>query len=363
MKEDMNRPLTQPLPEQNRGASSALDGERRIVLWPEKVYSLAPPRTSLVKRMRCGERAGVRGILVALYLCVTSLHARNLDVVIVAGAPGTEEYGKKFNTQVEAWKTACAKGGVPMEIIRGDQTTAKLEKRLAAAKPERSLWLVLIGHGTFDGREAMFSAEGPDFDVKQLSDWLKPLKQEVAIIHTASASGGFLKSLSGKSRIVITSTKSADEVFYARFGEHFAEAIGGLADADLDQDKQVSLLEAFRHASKAAATFYENEGRLATEHALIEDNGDGAGTRNEVLDAAAPPQAGTAMDGDRAAQLVLVLSEEEQKLTDAQRSTRDGLERELKALKEQRTKLNDDDEYYTKLEALMRKLGEVYTQR
>ena len=290
-------------------------------------------------------------------LCIAMLsallHARNLDVVIVAGAPGTEEYGKKFTAQVEAWKTACAKGEVPLEIIRGGETTAKLSKRLADAKADRSLWLVLIGHGTFDGREAKFSAEGPDFDVKQLSDWLKPLKQEIAIIQTASASGGFLKSLSGKSRIVITSTKSPDEVFYARFGEHFAEAIGGLAEADLDQDKQVSLLEAFRHASKAAVTFYENEGRLATEHALIEDNGDGVGTRYEMIEGAA--------DGARAAQLVLVLSEEEQKLTDAQRSTRDGLERELKSLKDQRAKLSAD-EYYTKLEALMRKLGEVYSK-
>lgn len=297
-------------------------------------------------------------ILLATTLCAAP---RALDVVIVVGAPGAEEYGKKFTAQVEAWKNACAKGEVPMEIIRGEETTVQLAKRLADSKPERSLWLVLIGHGTFDGREAKFSAEGPDFDVKQLSDWIKPLKQEVAIIHTASSSGGFLKSLSGKSRIVITSTKSPDEVFYARFGEHFAEAIGGLPEADLDQDKQVSLLEAFRHASKAAAMFYENEGRLATEHALIEDNGDGVGTRSEIFDAAAPPQTGLALDGDRASQLVLVLSDEEQKLTDAQRSTRDGIERELKSLKEQRAKLGDE-EYYTKLEALMVKLGEVYSK-
>ena len=73
----------------------------------------------------------------------------------------------------------------------------------------------------------------------------------------------------------MTATKSPDEVFYARFGEYFAEAIGGLEDADIDQDRQVSLLEAFRHAAAAAATFYDNEGRLATEHALIDDNGDG----------------------------------------------------------------------------------------
>ncbi len=290
-----------------------------------------------------------------------TLHAapRALNIVIVVGAPGAEEYGKKFSAQVDAWTSACSKAGIVPEVFRGEKTTAELEQRLAKANPEHALWLVLIGHGTFDGREAKFSAEGPDFDVKQLSGWLKPLTQEVAIIHTASASGGFLKSLSGKNRIVITSTKSPDEVFYARFGEHFAEAVGGLEEADLDQDKQVSLLEAFRHASKAVATFYENEGRLATEHALIDDNGDGVGTRSELFGLDTPVAAGTAIDGERAAQMVLVLSEEEQQLTDAQRSARDGLERELKALKEQRAKLGEDV-YYTKLEALLRKLDEVY---
>jgi len=299
-----------------------------------------------------------------LLLLAPLLHAapRELDVVIVLGAPGTEEYGKKFKTQVDAWTNACKKAGITPAVIRGEKTTGELESRLTASDPTHSLWLVLIGHGTFDGREAKFSAEGPDFDAKQLAGWIKPLKQEVAVVHTASASGGFLKPLSGKNRIIITSTKSPDEVFYARFGEYFADAIGGLPEADLDQDKQVSLLEAFRHASKAAATFYENDGRLATEHAVIEDNDDGIGTRSEVFGSDAPVPAGMAVDGERAAQMVLVLSEEEQQLTDAQRSTRDALERELKTLKEQRAKLKEDD-YYSKLESLLRKLGEVYEKK
>ena len=297
-------------------------------------------------------------------LFASLLHAapRQLDVLIVLGAPGTEEYGKKFQTQLEAWTNACTKAGLTPAVVRGETTTEELEKRLTASDPSHSLWLVLIGHGTFDGREALFSAEGPDFDAKQLAGWIKPLKQEVAVIHTASASGGFLKLLSGENRVIITSTKGPDEVFYARFGEYFAEAIGGLPEADLDQDKQVSLLEAFRHASKAADTFYIQEGRLATEHALLEDNGDGIGTRSEVFSSDAPTPAGMALDGARAAQMVLVLSAEEKQLTDAQRSTRDALERELKTLKEQRTKLKED-EYYTKLESLLRKLGEVYEKK
>jgi hypothetical protein len=54
-----------------------------------------------------------------------------------------------------------------------------------------------------------------------------------------------------------------------------------------------------------------------------------------------------------------VLSDEEKKLTDEQRKKRDALEVELKKLKGQRVTLGDD-EYYAKLEKLLRQLSEVY---
>ncbi len=49
----------------------------------------------------------------------------------------------------------------------------------------------------------------------------------------------------------------------------------GAIVADLDKDGQVSLLEAFLIASRRTLEFYKVEGRIATEHALIDDNGDG----------------------------------------------------------------------------------------
>lgn len=351
------RPLTRPLPEANRDDDAHPRRGEEICSLNATTRIPSPRRRHSLETVSTSGRGWVRGIILTFAALFTSLlQARNLDVIIVRGADGAEEYGKKFTAQVEAWSAACAKAGLAPEVFKGEKTAAELEKRLSQIKPDHTLWLVLIGHGTFDGREAKFNSEGPDFDAKQLAGWLAPLKQEVVVINAASASGGFVRPLTGKGRVIITASKSPDEVFYARFGEHFAEAISGLAEADLDQDKQVSLLEAFRHASKTAATFYENEGRLATEHALIEDNGDGAGTRRESLES---PPAEAKLDGERAAQLVLVLSEEEKQLTDAQRAKRDALERDLKTLKEQRAKLSDDD-YYSKLEKLLRELGDVY---
>ncbi len=301
-------------------------------------------------------------LLANLWLGLAAAPARDVEVLIVVGASGTEEYGRLFDAQVTAWKDACAKGAVGLNLIGRDESAedaAKLEAALkqAAAKPAGQFWLVMIGHGTFDGREAKFNLRGPDISAKQLGDWLKPLQRELVLIQTASASAGFLPPLIGKNRVIISATKGADEVFYTRFGEFFAPAIAGLPEADLDQDKQVSVLEAFLSASKKTAEFYEKEGRLATEHALLEDNGDGTGTRSEIFEGvkAKEPKA----DGTRAGQIALVLSEEEMKLTDDQRQQRDALERELEVLKGKRAELGDD-RYYADLEKLMRSLADVY---
>ncbi|GAA5145181.1 hypothetical protein GCM10023213_36410 [Prosthecobacter algae] len=308
--------------------------------------------------------------LVLLLTLATALSAqlptREVQVLLALGAPGSNEYAPLFQAQVTAWKQACEKAGLTLQIIGQDtpakdapsdlaQLTTALQQ--ACTKSTGQLWLVLIGHGTFDGREAKFNLRGPDLSARQLAEELKPLTQELILIHTASASAGFLPPLIGKNRVLISATKGPDEVFYTRFGEHFAPAIAGLPEADLDQDRQVSLLEAFLHASHQTAEFYEKEGRLATEHALLEDNADGQGTRAEAFVGvqAQSPQS----DGARAAQIALVLTEEEQKLTEAQRLKRDTLERALEALKTQREKLGED-RYYTDLEKLLRELAEVY---
>jgi hypothetical protein len=301
------------------------------------------------------------GWLLSLYLfsaCFASEAQRDVEVLIVTGAPGEEEYAKKFEKQVTTWKAACENSGIAVQVIGKDVHDAEaLEAALkkAATKSAGQFWMVLIGHGTFDNREVKFNLRGPDVTAKQFATWCQPIQRELIFIDGGSSSAGFLQPLSGKNRIIVTGTKSADEVYYTRFGEFFAPAIAGDLAADLDQDKQVSILEAFRHASKLAAEFYEKEERISTEHALLEDNGDGVGTRSEVFS----KEAKDIKDGARAGQVALVLSEEELKLTDAQRAKRDELERKLETLKTKRVEMNEES-YYAELEALLRQLADVY---
>ena len=291
---------------------------------------------------------------------------RDVDVIVVVGAEGTEEYGKKFKEQADAWKAACDKAAVKFEIVGTAKEKADDAKRLEgrlkgeAAKTTGALWLVFIGHGTFDGREAKFNLRGDDITPAQLGAWLKPVKREVVFIDTTSASAPFAKAVAGSGRICVSSTKSADEIYFARFGEHFAKVIGGDLQADLDQDKQVSVLEAFLFASKKVAEFYETDGRLATEHSIIDDNGDGIGTRAEIFDGVNPGKTadGSKPDGDRARQISLVLSDEDAKLTDAQRVRRDELERDIRAL-DAKSK-SKDAAYYAEMEKLMIELAKIY---
>ena len=121
-----------------------------------------------------------------------------------------------------------------------------VEQSKASRQP---LWIVLIGHGTYDGREAKFNLRGADVTDLELAEWLSPVKRQVVVINCASASGPFINRLSGPNRVVVTATKSGFEMNFARFGQYLAEAIAD-PRADLDKDGQVSLLEAYLTAEQ-----------------------------------------------------------------------------------------------------------------
>ena len=232
--------------------------------------------------------------------------------------------------------------------------------RKAKATPE-PLWIVLIGHGTYDGREAKFNLRGPDVTDLELSEWLAPYKRPVVVINCASASGPFINRLSGSNRVVVTATKSGYETNFARFGQYLAEAITD-PRADLDKDGQVSLLEAFLTASSRVEEYYRTHSQLATEHALLDDNGDRLGTpANWFRGVRATQRAkdGAALDGIRAHQLHLIPSDRERAIPAEKRQRRDQLELSIAALRDQKAKLGEE-EYYVRLEKLMVELARLY---
>jgi hypothetical protein len=288
-------------------------------------------------------------------------------VVLVVGAPGEPEFGSNFVQQVRLWGKLCDRAGVRTVRLGLSDTNAvedhELLKQALAAEPSDSaepLWLALIGHGTFDGKEARFNLRGPDVSNTELAEWLRPFRRPLVVVNCASASAPFLKSLSGTNRVVITATRSGSELNFSRFGEQFAKALADPA-SDLDKDGQVSLLEAFLIASRQVAEFYTTEGRLMTEHALIDDNGDGLGTPADWfrgVRATKKARDGASLDGMRANQLFLVRSAQEQALPGEVRARRDALELWVARLRESKSQMSEAD-YYSRLESILLELARL----
>jgi len=287
--------------------------------------------------------------------------------LVVTGAPGTEEYGQLFAEWGSQWKSAAEQAGATFhQVGKPDDDMAKdaLMKFLQQETKEspQPLWIVLIGHGTYAGKQAKFNLVGPDLEATELAAWMKDFKRPLVIINCSSCSAPFLKGLSAKGRIVITATRSGHEQNFCRLGGFLAATMSDLS-ADLDKDGQVSLLEAWLTAARRTAAFYEQEGRLATEHSLLDDNGDAKGTASDwfrgLQVTKKSAEEGLLPDGLRAHQLHLIPSEAERKLSAEQRTRRDALELDLARLRTKKSKLKEET-YYDRLEKLLLEMGRIY---
>lgn len=332
----------------------------------------------------CGKESGSpiwRGLLqscallsVGLFCLLASakeeaaIGADQVTVFVVAGAIGDAEFQTDFTGQVETWRKIATQAGAKLVTIGTeaaspaadrDQLKTALEAEPKAGAGE--LWLVLVGHGTFDGKEAKFNLRGRDLSSAELAEWLKPFQRPLAIIDTSSASAPFLAKLAGPKRVVVSSTRSGFEQNYTRFGKYFAEAMAD-AKSDLDKDGQVSLLEAFLRGAQRTIEFYKTEGRLATEHALIDDNGDGMGTPAEWfrgVRATKRARDSAPVDGVRAQQFTLLRSPAEQQLPIEIRERRDKIELQIAELREAKARMKEPA-YFRELERLLLELALLY---
>jgi len=287
-------------------------------------------------------------------------------VILVVGAPGEAEFGSNFVRQASSWQKACTTNCKVTTIgLETNQFSDydQLKKSLEAEPPEgaAALWLVLIGHGTFDGKEARFNLRGPDVSATELAQWLKPFHRPLAVIDTSSSSAPFLNKLSATNRVIITATRSGNEQNLTRFGQYLAETLDN-PEADLDKDGSISLLESFLMASRKTAEFYKAEGRLATEHALLDDNGDAMGTPADWfrgLRALKKPKENAAVDGLLAQQFCLKPAITDQNLTAQEVARRNALERAVLLHREKKEKM-PEEAYYTELEKLLLALAKSY---
>jgi arsenate reductase-like glutaredoxin family protein len=246
------------------------------------------------------------------------------------------------------------------DIVKARSTKAEVAKVFAGLadklKADDLLFVLIVGHGTSDGEVSKINLPGPDVTDQELAQWLKKIKSKYrVIVNTTSASGGFVKSLSAKDTVVITATRSANEKNDTLFPKFFIEAFGS-PEADVNKDNAVSLAEAFNYAVKKVEAVYKDAGKIITEHALLDDNGDGVG--HTALDAKEG-------DGLLASSLMLgssPIAQVAEKTNDPELkrllAERQGIEQSVNELRSKKDQL-PADKYQADLEELLVKLSRV----
>ncbi len=236
--------------------------------------------------------------------------------MIVCGLPGDDEHRKLFAETVEklhkamtgrygfAGSEVLVRFGVETQPGDGPALSAsrglsnregiaadveEMRKRLA---PDDTLWVIVIGHGHYDGRHSYWNIPGLDLDGRAFAKLFEGLKaREQVFLITTAASGFFLKPMAAPGRIVITATEADQEVNETLFPLGLAEVLTKAPEGiDRDKDGKVSVFELYLAVVANVMQRYLDDELLSTEHAKLDDNGDGHGS--ELQESYLPPELG-----------------------------------------------------------------------
>ena len=211
--------------------------------------------------------------------------------VIVQGASGDPQYAKlheswaatlstvlKDRLRLEPSKiiTLTEQAKDPALRSTAENVRAVLGRLAKESKTDDLVFVMLIGHGSGDAAAAKFNLVGPDIATDEWAALLKPIAARIAFVDSTSSSFPFVAAISGPNRVVITATHNYGQRYHTVFPDAFIQALMA-PEADSDKNGRISILEAFTHASRLVAQHYEQNDRMATENAVLEDTGDGKG--------------------------------------------------------------------------------------
>jgi hypothetical protein len=191
--------------------------------------------------------------------------------------------------------------GGDSDIIRSARRATRKEiERLAGELRARfdsadGLWVIVVGHSHYDGRMSWLNLPGPDlhqFDFAQLFEGLT-LREQVFLL-TTPTSGFYIAPLSAPGRVIITATQDDWETNETEYPHELARVLSQPLDEkmlDADEDGSLTVFDLYVTVARNLAQSYLERELLATEHPLLDDNGDGRGVEVQ-LDFLTPDQGG-----------------------------------------------------------------------
>lgn len=292
----------------------------RIVPLIAVALALVTPQPPAPPSAVPGVPPGVAAVAVAAPAVTTPPRVRH--ALILCGHPGDAEHAKSFADTVLKLRDGLAKTvGIPPErqhVVFGadapkglpgatgpatrEAVTAAVEAVRKALGPDDGLWVVCLGHGHHDGRQAWWNLPGPDLSAAEFGKLFAGVTcKEQVFVMTASLSGYFVAPLARRDRAVIAATEADAETNETTYAAAFAQVLAAgltLADHDIDKDGKLTLFDLYVAVAKEVAQNYATAEQLSTEHAQLDDDGDGVG--HEVQTAYLPVEQGGTPPGKKA---------------------------------------------------------------
>ena len=145
--------------------------------------------------------------------------------------------------------------------------------------------LFIVGHATKTGGGLKFNSPGRDIRDAECAALIDQIPAEqMVLIFGFPYSARLVSQVSKAGRTIITACSAREGYMRSGFGNIFIDAFSDRA-ADTDDNRAISLLEAFLYTQKRVKTWYENDGSVQSEHPHLDDNGDGMASRKELPNA------------------------------------------------------------------------------
>jgi hypothetical protein len=238
-------------------------------------------------------------------------------VLIICGHPGDDEHERMFADSVSRIRDALvSRFGFASDAIRvqfgskegeepavpnahGRATREEIEneaQRLAAElNAQDTLWVIVLGHAHFDGRVSFLNLPGRDVTFQEFAELFHAItcRQQLFVL-TNPLSGFAIKPLSRPGRIVITATEADLELNETLFHSSLAKVLNEIElndQYDADKDARLSVFDLYIAVVRDVVPRYLDEMLIPTEHAQLDDNGDGRGAEVQI-DYLTPEQGG-----------------------------------------------------------------------
>ena len=226
----------------------------RLAAWPSLGLALAAPGRSARSR-RPGPPTAAPGTRRALIVC--GLPGDDEHRALYAGA--VEKIAKalvdrcgfaaadvwvRFGVEPKDGDGPALKGSRGLSTREGIAADAEALRK--ASTPEDALWVIVLGHGHFDGRRSHLNLPGPDLSDAAFGRLFEGIKaKEQVFFVTTSASGFFLRPLASPGRVAISATEADQEVNETLFPLALADMLAAPPpEADRDKDGALSRLRA-----------------------------------------------------------------------------------------------------------------------